>query len=317
MATTTVIDATVIDQRIQRLSSLSAKRVIEPDEAITGTIAPGQVLPDELLSIAGLDLDLSPEQRAVLSREEVASIADSGVRFEAVLAAGFSMEILRAHDLTDPRVTYILHELGEETRHSRLFVRMIEQLAPVARNPLDNRVFRALQRRILPRLMFRPALFCVLVLTGEEVPDLFQMLASEHPETDPFIREVNRYHRQEEARHLSFARMLLPELWARATRFERWQVRHLAPLLLDGMFSMLVHPGVYEVVGLPGWATWRRVNATPQRRDLKHRALRPVAHALIDAGAFDSGRIPAGWQRLCGIDRHGAPHGAAAAAAHA
>src|SRR4029453_7195375 len=99
MATTTVIDATVIDQRIQRLSSLSAKRVIEPDEAITGTIAPGQVLPDGLLSIAGLDLDLSPEQRAVLSREEVASIADSGVRFEAVLAAGFSMEILRAHDL--------------------------------------------------------------------------------------------------------------------------------------------------------------------------------------------------------------------------
>ena len=50
-----------------------------------------------------------------------------------------------------------------------------------------------------------PAFFCVLVLTGEEVPDLFQKLAGEHPDTDPFIRDVNRYHRAEEARHLAFA----------------------------------------------------------------------------------------------------------------
>ena len=82
--------------------------------------------------------------------------------------------------------------------------------------------------------MRRPAFFCVLVLTGEEIPDLYQKLASEHPDTDPFLREVNRYHRQEEARHLNFARMLLPELCAKATRFERFQIRHLAPLLLDG-----------------------------------------------------------------------------------
>ena len=108
------------DERIERLSTLSLKRVIEPDEALTGSIGPGQVLPDELLSIAGLDLDLTPEQRATLSREEVASIAANGVRFEAVLAAGFALEILRREDLTDPRITYILHELGEETRHSRL-----------------------------------------------------------------------------------------------------------------------------------------------------------------------------------------------------
>ena len=295
------------DERVERLSSLSLKRVIEPDEALTDAIGPGQVLPDELLSVAGLDLDLTAEQRATLSREEVASIAANGVRFEAVLAAGFALEILRREDLTDPRITYILHELGEETRHSRLFIRMIEQLAPKARNPIDQRIFLALQKRVLPRLMSRPAVFCVLVLSGEEIPDLFQKLASEHPDTDPFIRDVNRYHRQEEARHINFARILLPELWARATRFERFQVRHFAPLLLEGMFDMLVHPGVYEVVGLPGWPTWRAAKATPARLDLKHRALRPVAQALIDAGALVPGRIPTRWQRVCGLDRYGRP----------
>jgi hypothetical protein len=295
------------DDRIERLSTLSLKRMIEPDEALTGAIGPGQVLPDELLSVAGLDLDLTAEQRVTLSREEVASIAANGVRFEAVLAAGFALEILRREDLTDPRITYILHELGEETRHSRLFIRMIEQLAPKARNPIDQRIFLALQKRVLPRLMSRPAVFCVLVLSGEEIPDLFQKLASEHPDTDPFIRDVNRYHRQEEARHINFARILLPELWARASRFERFQVRHFAPLLLEGMFDMLVHPGVYEVVGLPGWPTWRAAKATPARLDLKHRALRPVAQALIDAGALIPGRIPSRWQHVCGMDRYGAP----------
>jgi hypothetical protein len=301
--------ASTDDVRIVRLSELSARRFVEPDLALPGGIGPGQVLPDELLSIAGLDLDLSAEQRAQLSREEVASIAANGIRFEAVLAAGFALEILRREDLTDPRVTYILHELGEETRHSRLFVRMIEQLAPKARNPIDPRLLDRAQRSILPRLMSRPAVFCVLVLTGEEIPDLFQKLASEHPDTDPFIREVNRYHRQEEARHLNFARMLLPEQWAKASRGERRIVHHVVPFLLEGMFDMLVHPGVYEVVGLPGWATWRRAKATPERLALKHRALQPVARALVDAGAIVPGRVPAPWQRVCGIDRFGLPRG--------
>jgi hypothetical protein len=306
---------TTIDQKIERLSSLSLKRVIEPDAELPGAIGPGQVLPDELLSVAGLDLDLTADQKATLSREEVASIAQNGIRFEAALAAGFSFEILRRDDLTDPRIAYILHELGEETRHSRLFARMIEQLAPRAHNPIDKRVFLFAQRWILPSLLSRPALFCVLVLSGEEIPDLFQKLASEHRDTDPFIRDVNRYHRQEEARHINFARLLLPELWADSTRVERYEVRHVAPYILEGMFDMLVHPGVYEVIGRPGWETWKAVRRTPVRLDLKHRALRPVLQALIDAGALAPGQVPRAWQRVCGVDRHGTPEEPASPAA--
>src|SRR5437867_10229376 len=126
-----IIEATAaksIEERIDRLSTASLKRVIEPDVEVPGEVGPGQLLPDELLSVAGLDLDLTPEQRIALSREEVASITGVGIRFESVLAAGFSMQIVRQRDLTDPQVTYILHELGEETRHSRLFVRLLSQL---------------------------------------------------------------------------------------------------------------------------------------------------------------------------------------------
>src|SRR5687767_3058538 len=48
-----------VSAKIHRLSTASAKRVIEPDTDLPGHIGPGQILPDDLLSVAGLDLELS------------------------------------------------------------------------------------------------------------------------------------------------------------------------------------------------------------------------------------------------------------------
>jgi hypothetical protein len=295
-----------VEDRVERLSTLSQKRVIEPDEAVKGTVGEGQLLPTELLSVAGLDLELTDEQRIALSREEIAAIAGTGVRFESILMGGFAIDIL-GRDLTDPRVTYVLHEIGEETRHSRLFLRMITDLKPKAKNPFEGRIGKFLLRMIIPVLASSPAMFCVAVLSGEEIPDLFQKLAGEHPDTDPFIRDVNKYHRQEEARHLAFARMILPELWLKTGRIDKWLVKHFAPYMAGGMFDTLINPGVYEVIGLPGWETWRAANRTPNRIDMRQRSLRPLLGALIDAKALAPGRIPRAWQKVCGVDSYGKP----------
>jgi hypothetical protein len=297
-----------VDQRIERLSTASLKRIVEPDVDVPGSVGDGQVLPDELLSIADLPEVLSaltPEQKRTLAREELASIVDTGIRFESVLMAGVSIEILRKDDLTDPRVTYLLHEMGEETRHSRLFARVLEQLQPTARNPLNTPVLRVLERVALPLLFNMPALFCMLVLSGEEVPDLMQKLASEHEDTDPMVKAVSKYHRQEEARHLAFARLILPEQWAAAGAFERFIVRYLGSRIAMGMFDTIVHPGVYATVGLPTWDTWKKVNKSAGRTALRHRALRPLFTQLLDAGVFPLNRIPKGWQRAAGVDRRG------------
>ena len=107
--------ATSVDQRINRLSTASLKRIIEPDVDVPGEIGDGQVLPDEILSLSNvpeLFAQLTDEQKKVLAREEFASIVDTGIRFESVLMAGFSFEIVSRPDLTDPRVTYLLHEMG-------------------------------------------------------------------------------------------------------------------------------------------------------------------------------------------------------------
>jgi len=301
MATDTVTTAL----RIDKLNRASARRIIEPDVEIPGEVGPGQVLPIELLSIADLGLDLTPEQRIRLSREELASITEAGLRFEAVLMSGFARQIVMAPDLTDPRIVYALHEIGEETRHSRLFSRMLAGLGATAKNPMRNKVIDRFNNLSLGQITGRPALLSVLVLGGEEIPDLFQKKAMEHPDTDPFIREVNKYHRLEEARHLAYARATLPEHWVESTWRDRFAVKFVAPSLIAGMFDLLVHPGVYRSIGLPGWKTWNAARKSPTRVALRQEATRPVLQACIDAGVLKRGRLSRGWQRLCGVDRQG------------
>lgn len=283
--------------RVERLNTASANRVIDPDVDVQGEVGPGQVVSRRILSAYGLDLDLTDEQWVTLSREEMASVFDAGVRFESMLMANFGLSITYRDDLVDPRVTFMLHEVGEETRHSRLFIRVISQLQPTAKSPFNTALFRALDRIMSSWALRHDAAFMVMILFGEEGPDLLQKLAVEDPETDPFIRQVNRYHRSEEARHLSFARTVLGELFAEAGWFERFAIRHLAPGAGMGMFDSLVHPGVYATVGLPTWKTWNAARRTPERMALKRQVLHPVCDALIAAGAFRHGRPTRAWRR--------------------
>jgi hypothetical protein len=294
--------AVTVEDRIERLTTASARRVIEPDVEVPGGPGDAQVLPDELLSVAGIagELDLTPEQRRTLSREEVASIAVAGIRFEAVLEAGFAAEIATAHDVTDPRLTFILHEMGEETRHMRLFQRLVASLEPKAKTPIPFGLVQRGYRTVIHASVRYPALFYVLVLGGEEIPDYFQRLAAEHRETDDFVRAVNKYHRLEEARHLSFARAAYADVWRGTGPVDRFLVRHVAPRLIRFMFESMVHPGVYAAVGLPGMTTWRRVNRSESRREWRRTATRPVLKALVDAGAFQPNRIPRAWRALTG-----------------
>lgn len=296
------------ERRISRLSSVSSKRVIEPDIAVKGDFGPGQILPDELLITAGLDLELSAEAKAALSREQTAALLDGGIRLESVLLAGFGLLLACWPDLKDPRVTYLLHEVGEETRHSRLFARMIEQLSPTATNPFHRGPSLAITRRVYRLIVNNPALLGVMVLAGEEIPDLVQRRQLEHPETDDYIRRVNAYHREEEARHIAFAGILLPELWRRASWRQRFVVKRIAPVLVDLMLeTQLFHPGIYEAAGLPGRRTARAVRRSASYRRLRAESMRAVLKAWLSAAPELGTRVPRGWRRICSVDRSGQP----------
>jgi hypothetical protein len=296
------------DTKVGRLNTASLRKVIEPEDTFDfGAMSRGQVIADELLSVAGLGLDLTPEQKARLSREETAAMLSAGVAFEAILMAGFAWQVATTTTLTDSRTMYMLHEIGEETRHSRAFVRVVQELGPTAKNPLAGKIPRYVQQKFLPILIKSPALLATMILAGEELPDLLQKIASEHPDTDRVLAEVNKYHRMEEARHLAFARLTVGELYKKAGRRERLRIRLLAPLMIGGLFDTFIHPGVYATVGLPTWKTWKAAKATDERRAIKYAAARPILKALVEGGVFAKGKIPKGWRTLCGVDQHNVP----------
>jgi hypothetical protein len=294
------------ERRVARLSDVSAKRVIEPDEEVLGDFGPGQIIPDDLLLTAGLDLDLTPEQKVTLAREQVAAMLDGGIRLEAVLLGGFGLMLASWPDLTDPRLVYLLHEVGEETRHSRLFVRMLAQLQPTTPNPFHDRIGRYVAKRIYRLTATHKLLLCTMVLAGEEIPDLIQRQAIEHPDSDDYLRRCNAYHREEEARHIAFANILLPELWQRASRRDKWLVRRVAPFLVNLMMNtQLTHPGIYAAVGLPPLRTHRAVLHGDNHRNLMAEAMRPVLKTLLASAPEMQGRVPRGWRRMCRVDRQG------------
>jgi hypothetical protein len=296
------------EDRITRLSRVSAKRVIEPDEEVLGDFGPGQIIPDDLLLTAGLELDLTPEQKIQLSRQQAAAMLDGGIRLEAVLLGGFGLMLASWPDLTDPRLVYLLHEVGEETRHSRLFVRMLAQLQPSAPNPFHDPIGRFVAKRIYRLTATHNLLLCSMVLAGEEIPDLIQRRAIEHPDTDDYLRRCNVYHREEEARHIAFAGILMPELWSRAGRRDKWLVRRVAPLLVNLMVNtQLMHPGIYAAVGLPAMRTHRAVLRSATHRNLIAEAMRPVLKTLLASAPEMRGRVPRGWRRICQVDRQGRP----------
>jgi len=307
MTPTSELDDAVA-QRVERLNTASIRRVIEPEEQFAwAELGQGRLIPDALLTIDPDEHQLTGEQRARLSREEVASLLEAGVRFESVLISAFAMELAESRNLVDARSTYALHEMGEETRHSRAFLRLVEHIEPTAPRLLLKPLPMFVRKRIQRGLLRHPALLYVFVLAGEEIPDLMQKLASEHPETDPLLAEVNRYHRQEEARHLAFARMRLPELQREASAWERFRMRRTVPFGIHRLFDSMIDPGVYATVGLPALRTWIKANRGPRRLAVRYEACRPILQQVIAAGFITEGKVPGPWRRLCHVDRDGNP----------
>ena len=70
---------------------------------------------------------MSPEQRIELGKHEVASVATTGLRFEAAL---MQMLLTEAYDETpaSAHAQYALTEIADECRHSTMSARMASSI---------------------------------------------------------------------------------------------------------------------------------------------------------------------------------------------
>jgi hypothetical protein len=233
-----------------RLLRASARRSYDPDVDIDWAATPDDDLwwmQPERTSLFGTDLwhGLSPQQQRELVKHETASIVHMGWWFEVLLMQGLLKEVY-AGDPRDPRVQFLLTEIGDECRHSTMFGRAMETAGAASYGPPP------LVRRLagVGGFVLRgPTLYAGALLV-EETLDRWQRESMDDERLQPLTRMVNRIHVTEEARHVTFARDELARAMPRLSRAERrWHQLMTAQNAYVAM-RCLVNPQVYASVGL-------------------------------------------------------------------
>jgi hypothetical protein len=235
-----------------RLLDVSVRRSYDPVIEVDWDAPhePGRYwLPPHRSSLYGTPLwdRLSEDDRVNLTKNEIAAAASAGVWFETVL-----MQMLIRHYYDqDPRsrhAQYALTEVADECRHSVMFGRLIEALRtpPYKASRKDQALGRFLKATATGPHMFAS------ILVAEEVLDAFQREIMADDSLQPLIRMVCRIHVVEEARHVKYAREELARQVEAIGPAARAYSRVVIARAANTIVSRLVHPDVYEQVGIPG-----------------------------------------------------------------
>jgi hypothetical protein len=204
-------------------------------------------MPLERVSLYGTALweRMTDEQRVELSKQEIASIASTGLWFEIVLIQMLARWAYH-QDPQDPRTQYALAEIGDETRHIIMFAKAISTLGSPTYRPRAVVDFLARPYKALAK---GPTIFAP-VLVAEEMLDRLQRSMINDESINPLIRMVNRIHVVEEARHVRFAKEEVARQMGNVGPGGRVVVNVVSALVSAFVAASLISPEVYEAVGL-------------------------------------------------------------------
>jgi hypothetical protein len=252
-----------------RLLKSSSKNSYDPllDIDWDAPVAEGMAfMPLERVSLYGTELweQMTEEQRIELSRQELASIAGTGLWFEIILIQMLARYAYH-QDPQAPHTHYALTEIGDETRHVIMFAKAIERMGAPTYRPARYihhlaRIYKATARG--------PALFAP-VLVAEEVTDRLQRVTMNDEQINPLIRMVNRIHVVEEARHVRFAREEVERQMPELGPIARLVATASTAIVAAFVVHSLVNPDVYTAVGLDKKAAVKAARHNPHNHETR------------------------------------------------
>jgi hypothetical protein len=204
-------------------------------------------MPLERTSLYGTALweRMTDQQKRELSRQELASVASTGLWFEIILIQMLARWAYH-QDPQDPRTHYAITEIGDETRHVVMFAKAIARIGTATYRPPKlihqlARLYKATARG--------PALFAP-VLVAEEITDRLQREMVNDESVHPLVRMVNRIHVVEEARHVRFAREEVARQMANLGLVGKVINNVSSAVVASFVASSLISRDVYQAVGL-------------------------------------------------------------------
>lgn len=239
-------------------------------------------LPPEKLPLFGTRQwdSMTEEERRTYSRHECAAVCAAGIWFENQL-----MQIVLRHlaqmPVTDPAHRYLLVEVADECRHSTMFGEYIRRAGTPTYAPdtggsgLDA----------VDDLPGGRAMGYLLILAVEELLDMCNRATMRDDMVHPISRQIAKLHVLEEARHVSFAKTYLTEVWPTLSEAERAEAAAVAPFAVDYVAQLMVNEDVYSELGIDGGAEAARTN--PRHRERIVGDLAKLTAFLTKLGVID------------------------------
>lgn len=271
--------------RSQQLVAASQRMTLDPFVAVDWELPIDDSafhLPPEWLPLYGTTIwdAMSTDERIAYSRHECASMFGAGIWFENQL-----MQLVLRHlvelPVTSPAHRYLLVEVADECRHSTMFGEYIRRAGTPAYAPSsDTMTFDA-----IGHLPGHRALGYLLILAIEELLDAFNRATTKDDRIHPVSRQIAKLHVMEEARHVSFAKTYLTEMWPALDGEERESVKTMAPTAVAMVAGLTIDPEVYATLGIEGGEDAARTNPIYRARVVE--GLGKLTAFLTDLGVID------------------------------
>jgi hypothetical protein len=206
-------------------------------------------MPPELISIYGTPVyeGMDDAQRKRLSLHEICNLFSLVLQGERLLVQGLAHRLYQTsnnREITE----YLHHFLDEENKHMVMFGEFC--------NRYIGKVYPE-KKVALPREFAKgedEVVFFCLAMVVEELGDYYNVMIEKDERVDPLVREINKVHHIDEARHLAFGRSYLAELFERYSpqwgeeklaSFRQWLVSYL-----KSSWGDYYNPTVYRDAGL-------------------------------------------------------------------
>lgn len=289
---TTTIDLPRTAARSHQLVAASERTTLDPFREVDWSIPiddSAYHLPPEVLPLFGTAIwdSMSEAARVAYSRHEAAALCGAGIWFENVLMQAV-LRHLAEMPVTDPAHRYLLVEIADECRHSTMFGEFIRRGGTPAYRPAHASLD-------VDELPGRRAMSYLLILAVEELLDDINRKSMRDDRVHPVSRQIARLHVLEEARHVSFAKTYLNEVWPQLADEERIAIADAAPGLVAAVAEFSIDPEVFEHLGIEDGAVAAREN--PYHRAVIIEGLAKLTGFLADLGVIHDERRPT-WASL-------------------
>ena len=242
------------------------------------------IMSPELISLYGTPVwdEMSEDQQKELSFHEMAGFFSMVLNGERPLLEGMSQRMYVTEknlEITE----YMHHFLDEENKHMMMFSgylrRYVGKVYPEKKIPFAREMAKGEEHLS----------FLAQVLVVEEISDYYNLIMAADERLPQIIRDINRVHHVDEARHIHFGRNYIKHIWEQHTpNWTELQIEAYRTWLVDyinASWRDFSNPSVYRDAGLKdGYHAREGVLASEECRAHRQRSSEKFLDGLVTAG---------------------------------